>query len=116
MEKIPTYTAEWPGARLRDYSPASILKLEALGAVTVRRDADGRIRSARFLPASRRPATSLRGTGLARVRFTRLERVGERRIIAHRPLPYAAVDRALGYPSDRRAIEAAVRRLFLTSN
>lgn len=84
------YTAEWPGRRLRDYTEASILKLEELDAVRVRRRFDGSIASARFLPTSPQRTIPSRANALSRCRHTRIELVGNTRIVQHKPLPYYA--------------------------
>lgn len=107
---IPTYGVD--GARQRSYSVAAIERLEARGAVRVTRNFQGEIVAARRI-AKPAPTIACQRTGLSRVRFTRVEEIAGRDVIAHKPLPYAAVDRALGHVQPRHVIENAVRDEFL---
>jgi hypothetical protein len=112
---VPTYLAA--GTRLRDYSVPAILALEKSGHVTVKRHPSGRIRSARFLLSAAQRVAPTRGTGLSRVRFTKLEPVAHWLRVFHKPLPFAVLSPDLE-PDEKdllvRASFAAVRRSALT--
>jgi hypothetical protein len=77
---IPTYDAA--GARLRDYSAATLRKLEEDGRVTLRRRQDGTIRKACFV--DRNP---VRRAACAGQRYSFRERIGELHVWRHKALP-----------------------------
>jgi hypothetical protein len=109
---IPMYSAEWPGRRLRDYSLKAVLAYERLGAIVVRRDGAGRVKSARFLRVVHRlPEGSVWRPG---VRHTHVERVGEHRIVQHNPLPYAALNGDLEAEEREAIMRASFQAVILS--
>jgi hypothetical protein len=102
---IPTYTFD--GARLRDYSLASIEWLLSVGSITVRRK-NGRVVSARFQSQSHsRPVVPCRGSALSGTRFTHREQVGNLTILVHNRLPAEELAR-----ERRRRLKLANERRF----
>jgi hypothetical protein len=80
---IPTYAAN--GARLRDRSLDSVLRLEELKKVALKRDRRGRVRGCQFL--SDAGANPIRKSAHMGQRYSYMKRIGEHaRIWQHRQL------------------------------